>query len=322
MVMASGRGYARGGQRAAWAAMAGPYHIAPLVAPLIGGAISAIGSLFGGGKNTQQQNPKFDFADTGIYNLPPELRQYLGEEQFGVLQDLLGRYMQDPSGSGYGYSGGGAASSAGIDKNDIAYAPEAPGWLREDVYGRMKEGANASANDQIRKVMDSARLAGHGPNDPYVLDQIDKIRRGAASDSTSGLTNFYDQFMQGSLGRRVTADSVNANVGMNNANLAEQASRRSQSGFQFGAGMGQQNLGNILSLLESMQRPIDHLATINSGGSTTSQYQPGGADIVGGFSGLISKLLDGMNAPKATASFGGPTILGGPLGNMQPVNGG
>jgi hypothetical protein len=239
--------------------------------------------LFGGGKNKSQN--QWGMADTGVYPFGPYERQQFGDAYMEGLSNLFSQYQSDPTGmkmAGLFRSQAGKAKASLIDMNDIAFTPEPTAGLREDVYGRLHSGALAQAADAKANMMRALASSGQSANSPYAMYLANKIDRSAGAAATGGLTTFYDDFVQGALGRRAGALGENAQLG---TDVSKFNAHEGNAMFMQGSQYGQQNLEMLLRALQWGMSPNDHQQIVN-GGQTTS-YQPGGADVVGALAGAV-----------------------------------
>ena len=187
------------------------------------------------------------------------------------------------------------AQASLIDMLDQAFQAEPNANLREDVYSRLRSGSLAGAEDNIRKIKDSARASGAGVNAPWVQQLSAESMQRANKESTQGLTDFFDSYVTAALGRRASALAQNSvtQTGVNtfNASANNQASAfnasadnaASATNAQLGLtgqyysgmlnnqaeGLHQGQLGDIMRMLQFGLSPIQS-------GSTTQTSQSGG----------------------------------------------
>lgn len=286
------------------------------------GAAGAIGSSLigrgGGGQQVQQSQPML--VDRGIYALGSAERDALSQGQFALTAGELQRALSDPggwmSGSGLGIGGGGASAgraSAGtaeaslIDMNDEAFQSMPPAQLLAALAQRAGKGAARSYESGARDVNEGFALSGRDVNSPLALYLKGQAKQQAYSGVNDVMGSFFDSFVQNALGRRGGALGTNAQLGtqtsISNAGFQTQASvanagnatqasianaqMRSSASAQRAA-LGMQRASMLWSQMNDLTRPIDQVDIVNGGSS--SQYQPGPADIIGGLTDMASRL--------------------------------
>lgn len=282
----------------------------------------------------------------------PPMPEQAGAGQTGELQqdfmDLLRQQLSRYGESGSGHGGFSIphvsfnpahathAVASLIDMMDKAFQVEPDANLREDIYTRLKSGAQASANDSIRKITDSARNAGVGPNAPWVQQLMSEANQGAAKDSTQGLTDFFDAYIQASLARRAAALGENAQLqtGVNTFNAGQdnqvamfnssgqlEAARANQQGAMWEGQLGLEGERVHQGDLDSILRMLQFGLTPQQTGSTQTTTQSGGGNAAAGLTDLASRLLSRYGGGRPDASSGGSsyTYPGGyPYPSVEP----
>lgn len=190
------------------------------------------------------------------------------------------------------------AKASLINMLDQAFQAEPNANLREDVYSRAKSGANAGAEDSIRRLMDSARASGAGPNSPWVQQLSMEAREKAGQQSTQALTDFFDSYVTAALARRAAALGQNSetqtrvnmfnagadnsasafNAGADNSVRALQAQLsgdadkvRAQLGYNF-ASLRDSRQSNILDMLFKLTQPLKVGDTTNTVDSQSNSW--------------------------------------------------
>jgi hypothetical protein len=199
-----------------------------------------------------------------------------------------------PGGGGISAGGGAHATHATaehaiaslIDMLDPAYQREPDANLREDIYSRLSSGSRAAAADQIRGINDTARLAGTGPNAPWVRALSARAEREGAQNATQGLTDFFDQFVRDALQRRAGALDTNARLATGVSQFNAGADN-DVSMFNAGA----DNQVSMFNAGQSLQASIERARLAQSGAIASGQLALGQGQLAQGQTGQLMAWL-------------------------------
>lgn len=299
------------------------------LAPIIGGALGALGGIFGGQKQTkvnwQQRDPR-------LYEFNPEERGGVRSGMLGVLGDILGNSpggqgFWGPGGMGGGGGGGGFGASASpgmggaslinlndpallahaslIDMSNPAFSLTAPKPWMSGMLSKGREYTQAATNDAMRLMHDQALRAGVSTSSPAHMWMQAQMRRdqqaqlaNALRDANLAWTLPAAEGVRGALG---TNAQLGTNVSMSNAQTAAQMR---QTNAQLAT---QASLANAAARTQ---------ASIANAGMRQSAAQFGAQFARQGYNDLWGMMKD-VISPSATAQFlnSGGGSSGGMLAN-------